>query len=111
MKKLIVTIVLLVAASVALAGWAFSSPSVSVRDVREAESLILGQATGNHHTWGISIRGSGRIDGEATITLLLAGQPYKVEKLSGEVDFEWGGDWYSETAEVRYEPANVRSGN
>ena len=24
--------------------------------------------------------------------------------------FEWGGDWYAETATVRYEPAGVRSG-
>jgi len=42
--------------------------------------------------------------------LLLHGEPYKVAKLSGKVDFEWGGDWYAETAEIRYEPEDVRSG-
>ena len=42
--------------------------------------------------------------------MLLGGEPYKVKKLSGKVNFEWGGDWYSETAEIRYEPVKVRSG-
>ena len=97
------------AAAGALAWWAVSDPSASVRDVREAETLVLGSPTGGS-AYAISIRGSGRLDGEATITLLLGGQPYRVERVTGPVDFRWGGDWYSETAEVRYEPANVRSG-
>jgi hypothetical protein len=83
-----------------------------VRNVREAETLVLGRETGSPYTWAISIRGSGRIDGEATISLLMGeGRPYQTEHLSGTVDFEWSGDWYSETARVRYEPVNVRSGN
>ena len=85
-------------------------PSVVVSDVRQPETLVLGKKTGNPYTYGITIRGSGEIDGEAKISLLLNGEQYRVEKLSGKVDFEWGGDWYSETAEIRYEPGNVRSG-
>lgn len=110
MKKFVVVIILLAAAVIVIATRATSAPGVSVRDVRHAESLILGQESGNSHPWGIWIEGSGHVDGEATISLLLHGQPYKVERVRGRVEFEWGGDWYAETATVRYEPVNVRSG-
>jgi len=111
MKTLVILGVVLVVALVVLAAWAFSWASISVRDVREAETLILGQGTGNPGTWALSIRGSGQVDGEATVSLLLGeGRPYHVQRLSGKVDFEWSGDWYSETAKVRYEPVSVRSG-
>jgi hypothetical protein len=83
---------------------------VAINDVREAEALELHAKNENGNTNGIYIHGSGEVDGEATISLLLGGEPNRVEKLNGRVDFEWGGDWYSETAEIRYEPANVRSG-
>jgi hypothetical protein len=96
---------------VALVVWPPAPPSVTVQDVRKAETLVLGQETGEHHTSGIWVHGSGYIDGEATISLQLGGTPYKVAKLAGKVDFTWGGDWYSETAEVRYEPAPARSGH
>lgn len=86
------------------------SPRVAVSDVRRAETLMLGKETGDPYTHGLTIRGSGEIDGDATIALLFGGQPYKVAKLSGKVHFVWGGDWYSETAEVRYVPGEVRSG-
>jgi hypothetical protein len=85
-------------------------PNVVVDDARKAEVLILGAKSGNPYTHGVSIRGSGDIDGEATMSLMLNGEPYKVTKLRGRIDFEWGGDWYAETAEIRYEPVKVRSG-
>lgn len=109
MKKRVAIVGVLGAAAIALVWWAISDPAVSVRDVREAETLVLGAETGRP-AYAISVRGSGRIDGEATITLLLGGKPYRVEKLNGPVDFEWGGDWYNDTAEVRYEPTVVHSG-
>ncbi len=84
-------------------------PSVSVSDVKQRETLVLGKEAGKP-IFGMMIRGSGHIEGEAEIALILGGHPYRVVNLSGTVEFEWGGDWYSETAEVRYEPKNVRSG-
>jgi hypothetical protein len=71
---------------------------------------VVGEKTGKRYTHGITIRGIGQIDGEGIISLLLNGEPYKVAKLSGKIDFQWGGDWYSETATIRYEPTIVRSG-
>lgn len=110
MKKVLVTADALVAASLAFGLYLCSMPSVAVKDARQPETLVIGQRVGNAHTYAITLRGSGQVDGRATITLLLRGQPYKVAELSGAVDFRWGGDWYAETAEIRYEPANVRSG-
>jgi hypothetical protein len=115
MKKLLLAGGLLLAALLAIAVWFLCAPdilmpSVTITDVRQPGSLVLGKETGNAYTHGITIRGSGEIDGEATISLLLNGKPYKVAKLRGKVNFEWGGDWYSETAEIRYQPANVQSG-
>lgn len=112
MKKRVVIVILLLAFG-AIAVWelsGLSAPSERVHDVCQAETLVLGQETGDLHTYGISIHGSGYIDGDATISLLLNGQPYKVEKLSGRFNFEWRAEWYAETASVRYEPAGVRSG-
>jgi hypothetical protein len=111
-KHLLLTCGLLSSALLALAVWVFLdwSPSVAVKDVCQAETLVIGKKTGNNTITGFRISGTGEIDGEAAISLLLGGEPYRVEKLSGKVEFKWGGDWYADTARIRYEPVNVRSG-
>ncbi|MFO0964223.1 MAG: hypothetical protein U0793_01365 [Gemmataceae bacterium] len=111
MKTRLLLVAVPVGFLVALAAWALSRPCVAVHDVRRAETLVLGKRTGSPYTHAISIHGSGSIDGDAIISLLLNGRPYKTETLRGAVRFDWGGDWYSETAEVRYEPGEVRSGS
>lgn len=113
-KLLLVAVGLLLVALLGLAVWLLCAPhilmpNVALVDVRQPQTLVLGKKTGSP-AHGITIRGSGQIDGEATISLLLHDEPYKVAKINGHVDFEWGGDWYSETAEIRYAPTNVRSG-
>jgi hypothetical protein len=84
--------------------------SVKVVDVQKEEVVILKNSHSTNHVYGISIRGTGNIDGEASISLILNGEPYKTEMLKGKVRFDWGGDWYSDTAEIRYKPNNVNSG-
>src|SRR5438874_2298904 len=82
MKKALVTFGLLGVMVLFLAawnlGWLSAWPSVAVRDVRKAETLLLGKETRNHFTHGISLRGSGYIDGNATISLLSDGKPVRV---------------------------------
>jgi hypothetical protein len=41
---------------------------------------------------------------------MLEGKPYKTEKLENNFQITWSGDWYSETAEIRYEPINAKKG-
>ena len=40
----------------------------------------------------------------------LKGKEYKTANLSGMVNFDWGGDWYSDSAEIIYHPINVKGG-
>lgn len=114
-KKLLV-ICLLGAAMIAVAVWfqfstSIAMSSVTVNDVRKPENLVLRTSGDGTNVFALTVRGSGEITGKATVSLLLNGAPYKTEQLSGKVDFEWDGDWYANTAEIRYEPADVRSGN
>jgi len=44
------------------------------------------------------------------LRLLMAGEPYETEKLEGDVDFEWTGDWYDAEAVVEYRPEGVEGG-
>jgi len=58
----------------------------------------------------MALRGYGKIDGEAQLSLMLDGKPYKTEMIKGTVNFKWGGDWYADSMELRYEPQIVNSG-
>jgi hypothetical protein len=48
--------------------------------------------------------------GEAQLSLMLNGKPYKTEKLNDNVNYKWGGDWYADSMELKYEPQVVNSG-
>lgn len=86
------------------------SREAQIADVRKEEVIVLRSDPDRGPVHGISIRGRGSLEGEAQISLMLNGAPYKTEKLIGKVNFSWGGDWYSDTAEIRYEPIRVKSG-
>ena len=67
-----------------------------------------------HHATRVTalhVEARGKLDGEAEITLLLNGQPYKTERLNGPVKFSWRVDWYSTEAVVRYTPLTARDGS
>lgn len=57
--------------------------SVKVVDVRKEKVVILKNTHNSGHVYGISIRGTGNIDEEASISLYLNGEPYKTEVLKG----------------------------
>jgi len=84
--------------------------AIKVSDVRKEEVVTVKSNQSSGHVYGINIRGTGNIDGEASISLILNGEPYKTEILKGEVSFEWDGDWYSDTAEIVYKPKLINSG-
>lgn len=108
-RILALCVVGLLAALLGVLGWTLAPARVAVQDVNQPETLVLeDKRKGN--TYAYSISGSGELDGEATFTLLLGEEPYRVERVSGRFAFRWGGDWYSDTARVRYEPINVKSG-
>ncbi len=111
-KRILIGGVLLV---VVIAAWLIwqqltAMSEVSITDVRQPETLLLTDPEVDL-PHAITIRGSGEIDGHATISLMYDGKPDRTEQLSGSVEFEWGGDWYDESAEVRYEPNDVQGGH
>jgi len=83
--------------------------STSISDVRR-EQLVVLKSGDPKPVHSINIQGKGHIEGEATISLMLNGKPYKTEKLNGATSFKWAGDWYSDTAEIQYRPTHVSSG-
>lgn len=95
---------------VLLSGCGSRAQSVDIADVTKAETLTISKKPGQEGIYSISIRGRGKIDGEAEISLLLNGAPYRTERIAGDVAFEWGGDYYADDAEIVYTPINVRSG-
>jgi hypothetical protein len=105
---------LIVLTIVALAGVWFLirllPQTASIADATTAQDLTLRAKPGQTHIYSLDVTGSGSIDGDAEICLMLNGKPYKPVKLHGRVHFSWGGDWYSQTATVRYAPHGVKRG-
>jgi hypothetical protein len=93
-----------------LSGCSHYDHSVQITDVQKEETILLKNFQNSGHVYSISIRGSDSIDGDATVSLILNGEKYKTEELTGAVRFSWGGDWYADRAEIRYEPNTVNSG-
>lgn len=107
MKK-IVTCIVIVAL---VAGCGSGGRTHDLADVTQSETIVLKKSTGQGAIHSLTLRGSGEIHGDAEITLILNGGPYKTEKLSGKIDFRWDGDWYSDEAEIRYTPKSVTGGS
>ena len=105
---------LVVVSLIALAGVWFLirqlPQTASIPDATTAQDLLLRAKSSQTAIYALDVTGSGSIDGEAEICLMLNGQPYKPVKLNGRVHFSWGGDWYSPTATVRYTPQGVKKG-
>ncbi len=84
----------------------FARPS----DIRKEETIVLTDTQRGDPVYAMDIHIQGHIRGEAAISLMLNGKPYRTEKLSGLVSVNWGGDWYSDTADIQYRPTTVSSG-
>lgn len=106
MKNLLSSLVL-----VTLVAGCGDNKTYEVSDVTQPETIVLEKESkqGKIHSW--SVVGDGKIDGDAEIVLMLNGEPYQTEKLSGAVDFQWSGDWYSDEAAIMYTPTSVTDGS
>jgi len=81
-----------------------------VADVTKSGTIVLNKNTGQGPVHSLLVAVHGKIAGTAEMVLTSDGKPYKTEKLSGDVAFRWGGDWYSDQAEIRYTPSAVTGG-
>jgi len=90
-----------------------ATQTVEIHDVTKAQTLILKKRFFQDTIESMYVEGSGFIDGKARIQRIIdspGGGPYDDDEISGKVHFQWGGDWYSDTAKIRYIPENVKSG-
>jgi len=94
-----------------LVGCSGKNQTCSVVDVAKPETITLAKLSSQGNIHSITIVGKGRLDGTAEIVLILNGKPYKTEKLSGDVDFKWRADWYSDSASIVYTPSSAKAGN
>lgn len=94
-----------------LASCAKYDQSLTVSNVQAPQVIVLRKTDGQGSIYSMSLKATGQLNGKAIFTLILNDKPYKVAHASGRVSFGWGGDWYADTAEIRYEPTNVTSGS
>ena len=79
-----------------------------LEDVRHVQVIVLKKTkSGSVHS--IAVRGRGNIAGRARISLIEGGVSRETE-IENNVDFKWSGDWFSDTAEIKYEPIEVKGG-
>jgi hypothetical protein len=107
MKKLIICFAIVVLVIV----FRIVDRTHNLADVTKPETIILKKKAEQGAIYSNSIIISGEINGNAEISLILNGAPYKTEKLSGKVEIHWGGDWYADEVEIRYTPTLVTGGS
>jgi hypothetical protein len=98
MRRILSTVIVLALA----AGCGIRNQTHAIADVTKSETIILKKAASQDAIHYINIVGKGTLEGAAEITLILNGKPYRTEKLSGTVDFQWSGEWYSDSATIEY---------
>lgn len=83
---------------------------IDIADVTKSQVLILQKKPDQGNIVSMNIHCSGKLEGAAQLVLMLNGAPYKDEFMKGKVNFTWGGDWYSDSIELRYQPSSITSG-
>ncbi len=111
MKFRIIAIVLgvIVLGTTIVALW-IQPASVRITDSSKSAELKLHPRHELAHVTALHVEARGKTDGEAEITLLLNGQPYRTERVNGAVKFSWRVGWYSTEAVVRYTPLTAKKG-
>ena len=110
MMKKIFSITCLIALLCLLGSCSTSYRTVQIKDVSKPEQITLSKAPLQGNIYLISIQVAGKLDGAASIALMMNGKPYLSEKMHNSVNFQWEYDWYSDTAVIQYNPIDVKSG-
>lgn len=84
--------------------------NIEIKNIRTKETVILNKKSSKGNIHGIRIKITGQIEGESKISLILKNKEYKTNKLKDNFSFNWGGDWYSDSAQIIYEPVNAKNG-
>jgi hypothetical protein len=77
-----------------------------ITDVNKPQVIMLHALPGQKHINSLGIRGTVNINGKARVMCMTS----EYVNISGKSRFNQGGEWYTTTAELSYEPLNVQSG-
>ena len=77
---------------------------IEITDLNKPQTIVLQKKPHQKDIVSMSLRVNGKIDGEAQLSLMLNGNPYKTEMIKGKINIKWGGDWYADSMELIYEP-------
>jgi hypothetical protein len=77
---------------------------IEITDLTKPQTIVLHKKPQQKDIVSMSLRINGKIDGEAQLSLMLNGNPYKTETIKGKINIKWGGDWYADSMQLRYEP-------
>ena len=103
-------LICVVAIATLLSGCGQTYRTYTINDPTQDEIITLTKMPEQDGIYSWTVKFTGEIEGEATISVMLNEEPYLTEELSGEVDFQWSGDWYSDQAEILYTPTSVTDG-
>ncbi len=101
---------LVILAIVFICGCAPGRQEQVISDVARPCVIMLEKRAGQGNVYSVSIRVEGHIEGIAELSLNENGRSYRSERLSGKVDLNLNGDWYTNSAELKYRPVSVRKG-
>ena len=93
-----------------LAGCGSQNQVYNIADVTKPEAITLKKVKSQGDIHYLTVVGTGHLEGTGEITLILNGKPYKTESLSGDVQFTWAGEWYSDSAKLEFKPTAAKSG-
>ena len=77
---------------------------IEITDLQKTQTIILHKKTDQKDIVSMALHVYGKINGEAQLALMLNGKQYKTKIMKGNINFKWGGDWYADSMELRYEP-------
>ncbi len=108
MKKCWIIIIVLL---VGITACGIYEQKIEIPDVSVKKTFILKKDPDQGHIHRLEIQFVGELDGDAEMTLILNGEPYDTAELSGTFDLMYSGDWYTDSAELIYQPSGVKSGH
>jgi hypothetical protein len=110
-----IVLALIVMGGMAAVVWLYmASPplqNVTLDDLTQPAEVVLKAPEGVTAVVGLQVIGSGQVDGDARIELVLNGRVHETFLIGGPVNIQWYGDWYSPEVHVRYAPAAAKDGS
>ena len=75
-----------------------------LRNLNAKQYIYLNKKETQKNVVGYKIIFKGYIDGKAKIVIYNEDKIYNEKIISDKIEFNWGGDWYSDTIKLQYIP-------